>query len=204
MKPMLPAEIGQVQFQYFDKQGVRLNIRRNYDGDFVKGANEMMANGQNNTDGNIYMGPNNPTYKDNNGFLQPDYRREPMNEEDQNSEHHDKGYDKQNAKGATDAFFNKKVVPADISLINSSSITYQKLETGGLDNVTGKPVTPATAHSALKAQLFFTLVLFSPFMKNADVKINPSGNVELIKHSSVTPIKPTYTDNTRVVIPPHH
>ncbi|WP_290790916.1 RHS repeat-associated core domain-containing protein [Flavihumibacter sp. UBA7668] len=63
-KPMASAELGKVQYQYYDASGNRLNMRRNYEGKYVQGDNELMPVGTNNLMMSVYIGLNNPTYKD--------------------------------------------------------------------------------------------------------------------------------------------
>ena len=74
-------ELGMVQYQYFSPDRERLPIGRNIKGQFVEGDNELLPLGNNNLDGSIYIGPNNPTIKIN-GQVVPDYRREPQDEAD--------------------------------------------------------------------------------------------------------------------------
>ena len=100
-KPMSSSEVGMVQYQYYNDDGQQLNIRRNFDGNLVEGANEMMPIGADNLMGSIYIGPNNPTTTDENGKERPDYRREPQDLADALALQHDKDYDKVKAKRVT-------------------------------------------------------------------------------------------------------
>jgi len=70
-------ELDQVQYQYFDANGNRLNKRIDYDGEIQDGENEFMPVHEDNFFGSIYAGPNNPTYIDETGQTRADYRREP-------------------------------------------------------------------------------------------------------------------------------
>lgn len=140
-KPLNPAEVGQVQYQYFDNKGNRLNIRRDLNGKYVEGANEMMSLGTKNFNESIYIGPNNPTYTDANGQKHADYRREPTNEVDAAAMEHDMGYDSKRAAGVTDALFNKTTTSVDEKLLFLAKQIIEKAKMGGKDNVTGNPLT---------------------------------------------------------------
>ncbi|RYE27958.1 MAG: hypothetical protein EOP48_34045, partial [Sphingobacteriales bacterium] len=157
-KAMNPAEIGQVQHHYQDKDGTTLNIRRNYAGDFVEGANEMMPVGDNNMLGSIYIGPTNPTVVVN-GKEIPDYRREPQDEVDAAALKHDKDYDAVKAAGFKGAFIDKKTIPADINLVIAAETVKEKAKSSGNDVVTSKPISKQTEARAKKVSLLFRLIL---------------------------------------------
>ena len=166
-EPMVSSEIGTVQYQYVDSKGKPLNLRRDLNGDYVKGANEIMDLGENNSFGSIYIGKTNPTVPD---PADPkkriaDYRREPQDEVDAAALVHDKDYDEQQAAGASGAFLNRKVVFADVKLVNAATKAEQKGNSGGIDNVTGKPVTKETQNRAEKVRLFFSYILENPDLK---------------------------------------
>ena len=63
------------------------------------------------------------------------------------------------------AFFNKQVAPADQKLVNSATQTEQKGRVGGVDNVTGKPVTKETQSRATNVRKFFGYILEVPNLK---------------------------------------
>jgi len=180
-KLMNPAEIGQVQHQYVDSKGTKLNIRRNYGGSYVPGDNETMPLGSNNYLGSIYIGPDNPTYKDVNGKTQYDYRREPQDEVDAAAMQHDIDYDKARAAGAGDAFFNKDVIPADKKLVTAANQVKEKAKTAGIDNVTGKPVSSGTARRASVVSKFFSWILKAPAFKGEIPKSNEKPGPHVIK-----------------------
>ena len=169
-KPMNPAEIGQVQHFYQDKDGNKLNIRRDYSGKYVSGMSEMMPVGDNNLLGSIYIGPANPTHIDASGKTQYDYRREPQDEVDAAAMRHDMEYDEARAAGAGDAFFNKDVIPADKRLVAAANRVKEKAKTGGIDDVTGKPVSSETARRARIVSGFFSWILKAPAFKGEQPK----------------------------------
>jgi hypothetical protein len=107
-KPMNPTGIGQVQRQYVDSKANKFKIRRDYNGNYVQGNNEMMSLGKKYKFVSIYIGPTNPTYIDANTKEKPQYCREPHDERDAAAMQHDKDYDAVNAAGAGDALFKKK------------------------------------------------------------------------------------------------
>ena len=119
----------------------------------------MMSLGNNNAFGSIYIGPTNPTYIDANGKEKPDYRREPQDEMDGGALEHDMDYDAVKAAGAGDAFFNKKTISADKKLVATAKAVEQKGTTGGIDNVTGKPVSSQTQSRAKLVRKFFGYLL---------------------------------------------
>jgi len=180
-KPMNAAEIGQVQYQYVDNDGNKLNIRRDYTGKYVSGANEMMPLGENNLMGSIYIGGNNPTYKDANGKTQYDYRREPQDEMDAGAMEHDMDYDKARAAGKKDALFNRDVIPADKKLVTAATVVEQKGKIGGVDNMTGKPVSSQTQTRAKLVRIFFNYILNAGAFKGDPPKEPEHGPVPVIK-----------------------
>ncbi len=157
-KPFSPKEIGKVQYKYFDVKGKSLNLRRNYAGVYVAGANELMDRGDNNYYNSIYIGPDNPTYTNSQGKKLPDYRREPQDEADAGGLYHDLDYDKNNAVGIYGALFNKKVISADERLLKSAMETELKGMIGENDNITGKPVSRETGNRASHIISAFRLI----------------------------------------------
>jgi len=105
---MSQEDIGMVQHQYYDSEGKRVVVSRNLDGEYVEGMeNEIMTPGNNNYDGSIYIGKDNPSVIGEDGELRTDYRREPQDEADAAALLHDLGYDAVKAKGVNGALFNK-------------------------------------------------------------------------------------------------
>lgn len=181
-KPMAKSEIGKVQYQYFDKDGNRMYKRRNVDGDYVGGENELMDIGAGNLFGSIYIGPFNPTVVDpETGKERGDYRREPQDEADAAAMRHDLAYDEGEATGFGDALFNRKVRPADVDLVNSANQTAQKARQGGVDEMTGKPVTSKTASRANLVSIFFSWVLRNTKPVTPRPSVNSSDNPGLLK-----------------------
>ncbi len=156
-KPMEQSQIGQVQYQYKDGDGNSLNIRRDYDGNYVPGNNEMMPLGANNLLGSVYIGPVNPTYTDENGETQADYRREPQDEVDAAALKHDQAYDALGASGPKSAFFDEATLGADKALVKDAQAVINK-GTTGTDNVTGKKVTGRTRSRAKKVKALFNII----------------------------------------------
>lgn len=152
-KPMDPSEIGQVQYQYFDKDGNKLNITRNFDGDYVEGSNDIMPLGEDNLFGSIYIGPNNPEVIVN-GRPRADYRREPQDEVDAAALIHDKAYDKLGAAGLGGAL-SDKTIAADLDLIIAADNVRNKASSDGIDSVTSKPVSSSTTSRAKWVTRFF-------------------------------------------------
>jgi hypothetical protein len=157
-KPMNPAEIGQVQHFYQDKDGNKLNIRRDYDGNYVSGTSEMMSVGDNNMLGSIYIGPSNPVVVVN-GETRPDYRREPQDEVDAAALKHDKEYDAVKAAGFKGAFIDKETIPADINLVAAAEAVKAKAKFRKNDSVTGKPVSKRTEDRAKKVSQLFSIII---------------------------------------------
>ena len=165
-EPMVSSEIGTVQYQYVDSKGKPLNLRRDLNGDYVKGENEIMDLGENNMLGSIYIGPTNPTVPDpKTGKPKADYRREPLDEVDAAALVHDKDYDTKGAAGAGDAFFNRDIIFADKKLVDAATKAEEKGKSGGIDNVTGKPVTKETQSRAEKVRQFFSYILGTSDLK---------------------------------------
>jgi RHS repeat-associated protein len=159
-QPMSPSEIGKVQYQYYDAEGNRLNIRRDFDGKIVDGDNELMDCGNNNLDGSIYIGPFNPTVVVD-GKERGDYRREPQDEVDQAAMIHDMLYDAVDAAGIKGAVTDQKTIPADKVLVTLADNTKKKAATNQPDNVTGKPITDSTLRRAQAVSMFFKLILLN-------------------------------------------
>lgn len=180
-KPMNPAEIGQVQHFYQDKDANKLNIRRDYSGNYVAGTSEMMPTGDKNAMGSIYIGPVNPTYKDVNGKAQPDYRREPQDEVDAAAMQHDKEYDEARAARAGDAFFNRDIIPADKRLVAAANQVREKARAGGIDNVTGRSISSGTARRAWVVSKFFSWILKAPAFKGEMPKSDEKPGPHVIK-----------------------
>ena len=153
-KPMGKLEIGTIQYQYFGDDGKRLAIRRNREGNYVPGDNEAMSNYTGNLFGSVYIGADNPTYKDSRAGLRPDYRREPQDEVDEAAMWHDMDYDDKQAGGATDAFLEPKVKKADAELTFSTALTGAKYVLGENDSKTGKKVSEKTARRAVAVETF--------------------------------------------------
>ncbi len=130
-----------VQYQYFDSDGERVKVRRNYQGNFVAGDNEVMDYYAGNYFGSIYIGNMNPMQPNGND---PDYRREPQDMADAAALLHDKMYDAVEAKGITGAGLDINTIPADQTLVTNSLLAmamhYQK-ET---DPYTGKVTSEDT------------------------------------------------------------
>ena len=158
-RPMSRSELGMVQYQYFSKDGTRLNVRRDYNGQYVAGENEMMPAGTNNYDNTIYISKDNPTYIDQNGVERPDYRREPTDLADKKGMDHDMAYDGVNASGINGAMFDKKTVPADAGLIRGSIDVINQAKAGKIDPYTGKPISQQTVNRAnFVAKLFVWII----------------------------------------------
>lgn len=157
-KPFDPAELGQIQYQYFNDEGARLSIRRDYEGNYVSGENEFLPLYEKNMYGSNYIGPDNPMYTGDDGKQKPDYRYEPLNELDEGAYYHDKGYDKKRAEGPVDAILNPKVLPEDWTLVNAASKVINKYKNGGIDSKTGQPVDKSTYQDALKVRAAFRLI----------------------------------------------
>lgn len=135
-EPFRDEEYGQAQYQYFDN-GNRVNQRRNVQGDFVNGPNELMEDWTKNHDGSVYIGGNNPKL---NGVY--DYRREPQDEADAIAKEHDQDFDKATPGGlkGLPGTMNKISTPANEKAIKSATnLLYKKT-----DKVTGEKVTDAT------------------------------------------------------------
>lgn len=169
------SEKGKVQYQYFDVDENRLDRRRDIYGDYVEGENEIMDLGDDNYFGSIYIGHINPTVIVA-GEEKPDYRREPQDEMDAAALRHDQAYDDAQARGAGDAFFNRAVRPADVDLVNSANQTKQKATSGGIDNVTGQPVTSETARRARWVSWGFTKILNGPKPETPRPQVNTPDN----------------------------
>lgn len=154
------AEVGQVQYRYFDTKGQRLQVRRDYDGNYAPGQNEMMPVGENNYFGSIYIGPDNPTATVN-GREIPDYRREPQDAVDAAALRHDKGYDAVNAAGVTGATQDPAALPADIRLVQDAEKVKSDYQSGRVDNYTGKPISPKTESRASKVSSLFQVLIYN-------------------------------------------
>jgi hypothetical protein len=167
---MNPKELGQVQYQYLDKNGTPLSIRRDYKGEYVEGENEMMPLHNKNLFGSIYIGANNPTYKGADGKDYPDYRREPQEFMDGGALYHDIDYDNAEAAGAGDALFNRKVKWADQKLVDAANTIIEKAKAGENDPVTNKPISESTLSRAKAVKSFFNWIINSPGFKG-DAKV---------------------------------
>ncbi|MBN9400955.1 MAG: hypothetical protein J0I17_12320 ['Candidatus Kapabacteria' thiocyanatum] len=136
-----------IQYQYFDSDDKRVRVRRNYQGKYVPGDNEIMEFYAGNLFGSIYIGPWNPMQA--NG-KDPDYRREPQDMEDAGALIHDLMYDDVGAVGADGAFNQPSTIPADNKLIENSRLTQVMYIKREMDPYTGNAVSPETN---LRAQL---------------------------------------------------
>jgi hypothetical protein len=165
---MSTDEIGTIQQQYVDKNGNALNIRRDYNGDYVPGENEIMPAGANNLFGSIYIGKDNPVYYDADGKKHADYRREPQDAADALALAHDKRYDLAKAAGALDAFLNREfpVRHPDQQLVDGANDIIQGAKAGAVDPVTDKPVSDRTINRAKGIKIFFgDIILKQPLLK---------------------------------------
>ncbi len=167
-KAMTQEDFGKVQYQYFDENGKRLHIRRNLNGEYVKGENELMDIGDNNMFGSIYIGPDNPEFEGGD-----DYRREPQDEVDAAALQHDQAYGKKKVSGLNGALHNRDVRPADVDLVNAANKVIKKRKDGGIDVVTGQKVTKKTANRAKRVAQFFNWVLKGPKPKKKREKVYP-------------------------------
>ena len=163
-KPMNPREVGQVQFQYVDNSGEKLNIRRNYKGEYVKGNNEFMAIYENGTylpltigsNQSNYIGPGNLSGLNGKG----DYRREPIDLVDAAAMMHDQAYDNLDAVGATDALFNTETLGADRKLRDAAKSVIANAKTEKtLDPYTGKLISKETVSRAKKVYAAFNFIV---------------------------------------------
>ncbi|GAB4258812.1 MAG: hypothetical protein Kow0079_16020 [Vicingaceae bacterium] len=150
-------ELGTVQFQYFDADGNRLNIRKNILGEYVKGNNEIMKLNHENWLNSIYIGPDNPEYG--RFFKKPDYRREPKDLLDKAAMIHDQDYDKLQASGIKGALFQINTVFADIKLIAAAQKIIDNYGNNDfIDPYTGKPISDETYQHAILVKAAFSAI----------------------------------------------
>ena len=176
-KPFTKEHAGKVQYQYYDANGDRLKIRRNRDGKFVEGDNELMDDATDNYFSSIYIGPNNPTITiiGENGVEKTfdDYRREPQDEVDAAAKQHDQNYGKVGAAGIDGATKNPKAAPADAVLVINSTITILKYKSKKTDDITGERITTDTYLRASAVDKLFRLILKTT-KRNANPELSES------------------------------
>jgi RHS repeat-associated protein len=157
-EPFRKEERNTEQYKYVYANGESTGLRRDYDGNYVSGENEIMPIKEDNLYGDVYTGGNNP-YVFINGKKEWDYRREPRNLVDAASLEHDQGYDEEIAEGFLDVLFNRGVAPADEILIKSSLEVFRQGSKGGFDRYTGQQISLQTMNNAMNVVSFFTLTL---------------------------------------------
>ena len=147
-EPLRDDEFGKAQYQYFDEVNKRIEIRRNLNGNFVKGDNELMDDYTGNMLGSIYIGANNPPKV--NG--QDDYRREPKDEAGAIAKQHDKDFDNA-VEGGLKGFsgtMDDKSTPLNEKALKAAN----ELLTKKIDRITGRPVTDLTRKRAKRITQF--------------------------------------------------
>jgi len=98
----------------------------------------------------IYQGPNNPKLPKVGGSRYSEdwnYELAPIDETDANAKQHDLDFDKRKLEGFP-GVMDFESTPANEAYIRRANATLEKTANGGVDNVTGKPVTPETAKAA--------------------------------------------------------
>ena len=98
----------------------------------------------------IYQGPNNPKLPKVGESRYPEYWNydlAPIDETDANAKQHDLDYDKRGLEGLG-GVMDFESTPANEAYIDRANGTIEKAGSGGVDNITGKPVTPETAKAA--------------------------------------------------------
>ena len=196
MQPMSDGatsnQLGTVQYQYVDKEGQALNMRKDYTGNYVQGPNETMPLGQDNWFGSIYIGDVNPTAIVD-GKPIADYRREPLDELDLAAYNHDRAYDIADAKGPDGAFNDVGVLSADKKLVHDATIVKEKYYLNQKDDVTGEEVTYSQYRTASTMLLFFEVIVWKKERKlfETEQRMQSYPDDGYVKK-----------DNTNVVIPP--
>ncbi len=160
-------ELGMVQYQYFDANNERILERRDFDGGFVDGDNELIAVYDENWWGSTYIGPNNPTV----GEDEDDLRREPQDLMDAAARRHDQDYGLVEAAGFHGAVVDKNTIPADIALIQRANMTIKMFEEGAIDPYTGKPVSKKTLKRAKEVSFGFKRLVMKKSRVNTDLHI---------------------------------
>jgi RHS repeat-associated protein len=154
-EPFNPNELGAIQYQYFDDEGNRLQIRRNLEGDLVKGDNEFIDGHTRNYFSSIYIGNINPTTKE--GLA--DYRREPQDLMDAAALQHDKDYDAVDAAGIKGALFDSQTLPADVRLVIKAQSVINKAKNKEIDPYTDKPISKSTVQRAKAVKSAFSTII---------------------------------------------
>lgn len=157
-KPATHNDYTTEQYQYFDKDGKRLHLRRNEQGNLVAGENELIKIHRNQfgplVHNDAYPGGNNPLTPD----LDNDYRREPKSLADAAGLKHDKGYDKVLAKGLSGVFLNLSTFDADAELVKDCMRIQLMARLGYMDPWTGTAISEETLESSAQMILGFSLV----------------------------------------------
>lgn len=71
----------------------------------------------------------------------------------------------------------KKTIPADKKLVAAATTVIQKAKTGGIDNVTGKPVSSQTQRRANIVRNFFGYLLKAPAFKGNPPPPDEAGRI---------------------------
>lgn len=98
----------------------------------------------------IYQGKDNPKLPKiggDPGIKEDDYRLSPIDETDALAEQHDKDYDKSKVSGFN-GVMSKESTTANRAYIKGATNIIEKEKNGGIDNITGKPVTKETSDAA--------------------------------------------------------
>jgi RHS repeat-associated protein len=165
---MTKDELGKVQYQYYNLGGDRLPVRRDLDGGFERGENELLDKHNSNFFGSVYIGNKNPMVG-----KEPDYRREPQDAVDKAAMEHDMDYDYVDAKGFKGAM-SSKTIEADKKLISRCDQVMLKYFLGLDDEVTGKPITSETFGRALSvAAAFRDIVAIKEALKAKGKEVSP-------------------------------
>lgn len=196
MQPMSDGatsnQLGTVQYQYVDKEGKALNMRKDYAGNYVQGPNETMPLGQDNWFGSIYIGDVNPTAIVD-GKKTADYRREPLDELDLAAYNHDRAYDIAEAAGFDGAFNDLGVLSADKKLVHDARIVLEKYYLNQEDDITGKQVTFSQSSVASNVLLIFETIVWKKERKLFEIE----------QHMQSYPDDGSVKkDNTNVYMPP--
>ncbi len=145
-----------VQYQYFTQEGQRLDIRKDFNGDYVEGENELMDIHDNNWFSNsIYIGPNNPTTPDGGD----DYRREPQDLSDAGAYRHDQDYGLVGASGRDGALKQTSTIPADIALVQRSNKIIEMYNEKAIDPYTGEAISEKTYQRAKRVAYGFKKIV---------------------------------------------
>jgi hypothetical protein len=134
-----------------------------YHGTDVKGRKYTISVMVKNLHG-IYQGGNNPKkYWENKdpetGEYPDDYQFDPIDETDAAAKQHDLDYDKVRARGLG-GVLDESTEDADNAYINRANKIIDKYNNGGIDNVTGKPVTEETKKAAEFGRRGFKIAKF--------------------------------------------